>query len=254
VYEDEGQAEAIILVKASPHVSQKYGETVCCAGVTLAGEWVRLYPVTFRRLDDAKKFKRWDQIRFRWRAPKDDRRPESRRVDQQSIEIIGELAKSERNRLFASLEVKGLNTVESQGKTLALLRPQNPRFVIEPKSAREIEQEKAGYESICKQSDMFFEKSLLPLRPCPFKFKYHYRTDDGLREGSCQDWETDAVFFRWRVEYGEAGALQRMETVFGKEYPQKGMVLAMGTHSRYPKIWLVNAVVRMDDAPQASLF
>src|SRR5690242_17431107 len=77
MYETEGEAEAIILVKASPHVSQKYGETVCCAGVTLAGEWVRLYPVTFRRLDDAKKFKRWDHIRFKWRAPKDDRRPES---------------------------------------------------------------------------------------------------------------------------------------------------------------------------------
>jgi hypothetical protein len=254
VYEAEGQAEAIILVKASPHVSQKYGETVCCAGVTQEGGWVRLYPVTFRRLDDAKKFKRWDRIRFKWGAPKDDRRPESRRVDQQSIEVIGELAKSERNRLLARLEVTGLNKVELQGKSLALLRPQDPRFIIEPKSAEEIAQEKAGYESICRQPDMFFEKSLLPLHPCPFKFKYHYSTDDGIREGTCQDWETDATFFRWRTQYGEDGALQRMETVFGKEYPQKGMVLAMGTHSRYPNVWLINGVVRMDDAPQASLF
>jgi hypothetical protein len=68
--ETEGEAEAIILVKATPHISQKYGETVCCAGVTLTGEWLRLYPVTFRRLEDAKRFGRWDHIRFRCESRK----------------------------------------------------------------------------------------------------------------------------------------------------------------------------------------
>lgn len=250
----EGEAEAIILVKASPQVSQKYGETVCCAGVTLAGEWVRLYPVTFRRLEDAKQFGRWDRIRFHWRRPKDDHRPESRRVDQQSIEILGELAKNERQRLLANLEVTGLNAVAAEGKSLALLRPQNPRFVVERKTDAEIAQEKSDYESICKQKDMFYQEELLPLEPCPFKFKYRYKTDDGDREGTCQDWETDATFFHWRKRYGEEQALQQMQHVFGKEYPKKGMVFAMGTHSRYPDVWLINGIVRMDEVTQMSLF
>jgi hypothetical protein len=250
----EGEAEAVIIVKASPQVSQKYGETVCCAGVTNTRDWLRLYPITFRRLEDTKKFKRWDHIRFRWWKPRDDQRPESRRVDQESIEIIGELPKTERPRLLADMEVTSLSMAERQGKTLALLRPQNPRFIIEPKPSDEIAQEKHDYDLICKQPDMFFAEKLLPLNPCPFKFKYSYRTDDGLREGTCQDWETDATFFRWRNQYGEEQALKRMQDVFGKEYPENGMVLAMGTHSRYPNIWLINGVVRLDETMQAPLF
>jgi hypothetical protein len=31
--------QIIILVKAWPQPSRKYGETVCCAGVTPEGEW-----------------------------------------------------------------------------------------------------------------------------------------------------------------------------------------------------------------------
>ena len=83
----EGTSEAIIIVKASPQVGKKHGETVCCAGVNDKGEWVRLYPVTFRTLNQASQFRRWDRIRFRWQKPKDDPRPESLRVDHQSIEI-----------------------------------------------------------------------------------------------------------------------------------------------------------------------
>lgn len=252
--EIDGDTEAIILVKATPQVSQKYGETVCCAGVTLNGEWLRLYPVTFRRLDDAKKFGRWDRIRFHWRKPKDDHRPESRRVDQQSIEIIGKLPKNERGKLLANLEVTGLKAVSAQGKSFALLRPKNPRFTIERKSADEIAQEKRSYESICKQQDMFYQKELLPLDPCPFTFKYRYQTDDGEREGTCQDWETDATFFHWCQRYGEAGAIQQMQRVFGTEYPEKGMMFAMGTHSRYPDIWLINGIVRIDEIAQMPLF
>ena len=78
--EFEGTSEAIILVKASPQVGKRHGETVCCAGVNDWGEWLRLYPVSFRTLDQANQFRRWDRIRFRWKKPQDDPRPESLRV------------------------------------------------------------------------------------------------------------------------------------------------------------------------------
>ncbi len=254
MYEIEGDAEAIILVKATPQVGHKHGETVCCAGVTLGGEWLRLYPVTFRRLDDAKKFGRWDRIRFHGRKPKDDPRPESRRVDQQSIEIVGKLSKHERTVLLSNLEVTGLNAVSAQGKSFALLRPRNPRLIIDRKSPEEFMQEKNEYEWICKQQDMFYQKDLIPLEPCPFQFKYHYQTDDGDREGTCQDWETDATFFKWSKHYGEAEALKNMQRVFGEEYPEKGMMFAMGTHSRYPDRWLINGIIRVDEITQMPLF
>ena len=37
-----------ILVKALPQPSKTHGETVCCAGVTVHGEWKRLFPVRYR--------------------------------------------------------------------------------------------------------------------------------------------------------------------------------------------------------------
>jgi hypothetical protein len=57
------------------------------------------------------------------------------------------------------------------------------------------------------------------LSPAPYKFKYGYRTEDGSRQGTCQDWEIEATFFKWSKDYGESKALEFMQTRFGEEYP-----------------------------------
>lgn len=69
-----GNTEAVVIIKAAPQVGQRHGETVCCAGLDLYGQWLRLYPVSFRLLDANKKFGRWDRISFKWRRPNDDPR------------------------------------------------------------------------------------------------------------------------------------------------------------------------------------
>ena len=248
----EGTSEAIILVKASPQVGKKHGETVCCAGVSDAGEWVRLYPVTFRTLDQASRFRRWDRIRFRWQKPKDDPRPESLRVDHQSIEIIGELKQKERHNFLQRIEVSSINKVKAESKTLALLRPRDLKFSIEKKSDDALVEEKRKFAESAAQADMFNSSPLIPYDPCPYVFKYSYVTDDGERMGTCQDWETDATFYNWSRHYGEQKALENMQRVFGEEYPSKGMVFAMGTHSLYPDTWLINGIIRLDEIRQMS--
>lgn len=246
-------AEAIILVKASPQFGKNHGETVCCAGVSLDGAWLRLYPVTFRTLDQASQFGRWDRIRFKCRKPQNDPRPESRRVDHQSIEIIGKLKQSERERFLANLEVTSIHAEKEKGRSLALLRPQKPVFIIERKDQDEVEEERERNKGFAAQPDLFnAAAAIIPYEPCPFRFKYRYTTDDGEREGTCQDWETDATFFRWSKHYGEDAAIANMRRVFGEEYPQKGMVFAMGTHSLYPDTWLINGVIRLDEIIQPS--
>ena len=78
--ESSGHERVLVLVKALPHVGDRHGETVCCAGVTETGEWRRQFPVHFRTLEE--KFRRWQWIDYDWRKPKDDQRPESRRVQE----------------------------------------------------------------------------------------------------------------------------------------------------------------------------
>jgi hypothetical protein len=250
-----GETEAIVVIKAAPQIGQRHGETVCCAAIDLHGNWLRLYPVSFRFLADGQKFGRWDRIRFKWRLPTDDTRKESRRVDQDSLEIVGELKKSERQRFLSSLIVEGLDVERKAGRSLALLRANIIEFKVEKKSEKEVFKEQQRFENFHSQQDLFNSKAIIPYKPCAYKFKYRYKTADGLREGTCQDWETEATFNNWRKHFGsEELALNRMQELFGKEYPAKGMLLAMGTHSQYPDVWLINGIIRMDDDPQSSLF
>lgn len=42
------RTRVLVTVLTYPHPSAKYKELVCTAGVTAAGEWIRLYPVDYR--------------------------------------------------------------------------------------------------------------------------------------------------------------------------------------------------------------
>ena len=140
------------------------------------------------------------------------------------------------------------------GRSFALLKPEILEFKIEKKQGSDIKAEKELFASIRAQDDLFAKQVTNNYNPCPYNFKYRYRTDDGPREGTCQDWEIEATYHNWSREYGEARALADMERVFGQEYPAKGMLLAMGTHSLHQDTWLINGVVRQDDIGQAALF
>ena len=84
----------LVVVKTYPNPSQTHIETVCCAGVDLdTGGWVRMYPITFRRLADHR-FKKYQVIECQATKPRNDARPESLRVDQGSIKLIGQVIPS----------------------------------------------------------------------------------------------------------------------------------------------------------------
>lgn len=247
-----GKGDAVVVIKAAPQVGKRHGETVCCAAIDLYGNWLRLYPISFRSLDEGQKFSRWDRIQFKWRKPSDDQRTESRRVEQQSIEVVGKLRQADRLRFLAKSVVTSLDRERKEGRSLALLKPRIKRFWSERKSDEELAKERLLFEAARAQADLF-AKAVIPYSPCPHTFHYQYETDDGDRTGTCQDWEIEATFYRWSKIYGETDALQKISSVFGEEMPKKGLVLAMGTHSRWPDIWLINGVIRLDDIHQGSL-
>ncbi len=241
-------------MKAAPQVGERHGETVCCAGVDVYGKWLRLFPVSFRTFDDCQRFGRWNRVRFKWRLPKDDQRVESRRVDHGSFQVVGKTPKPDRAKLLGPMIVSGLVRERAKNRSLALLRPRSPSFSYDRKPQARVDKERELLASVAAQADLFNAKPIVPYEPCPYFFRYSYRVDEGSRTGKCQDWEIEATFFKWRRDLGEDAALPEMQKVFGKEYPSKGMLLAMGTHSRYPDTWLINGVIRMDEIHQMSLF
>ena len=67
----------LITVKTYPTLSRKYGETVCTAGVRPDGTWMRIYPVPFRRLEDAEQYRKYDWIEADFAMSRSDPRPET---------------------------------------------------------------------------------------------------------------------------------------------------------------------------------
>ena len=53
------RTSVLITVMTYPHPSAQYKEIVCTAGVTEAGEWVRLYPIDYRYRPEAQKFHKY---------------------------------------------------------------------------------------------------------------------------------------------------------------------------------------------------
>lgn len=249
--------ECFVIVKAAPRASQTHGETVCIAAVNRSGDWVRLYPVSFRDLADAQRFGRWDHLRFRWRRPRtaSDARTESRRVDTSSIVIVGQLPTSQRNALLNRIAVRSLKKERAEGRSLALLRPEIIGFRAVRRTAEDMEKQRSTYAAIEAQAGLFEAiGKAIPRDPCPYSFLYRYRDDDGDHEGTCQDWETEATFFRRLKELtSEQAALDWMHQKFGEEYPRQGMALAMGTHRHRPDQWLINGVIRMNASDQGQL-
>ena len=248
---NEGHERTLVLVKALPHVGKGKGEIVCCAGVTPEGEWRRQYPVRFRHLRD-KKFSRWQWIEYDWRRSKPDPRPESRRVQEDTIQIGNTMPPRERAPFLAPIIVGSVTEAAQQGKTLALVRPRDIQFNWAKKSPDVIEAERRAYAAAANQAS-FFDDDLKALNPCPYAFRFRYSTEDGPHENTCEDWETTAMFYSFSRLYGEEEALKLMSKTFAEEYPKKGVAFALGTHSRFPKSWLLVGVIRLDEVDQPPL-
>lgn len=82
------RVEVMVLVKATPQPSLKYGDTVCVAGALLGQgpiRWIRLYPIPFRYLESAAKFRKYQTVKVELRPTSGDYRPESAKVNLEQI-------------------------------------------------------------------------------------------------------------------------------------------------------------------------
>ena len=86
----------LVTVKAYPNKSGKSEEAICAAGIDVDNlNWVRLYPIPFRDLEEDKKFKKYNIIEAEVSKPSDDSRPESLRINTDTIKILDVLESSD---------------------------------------------------------------------------------------------------------------------------------------------------------------
>lgn len=242
-----------ILVKALPQRSARHGETVCCAGVTVSGEWKRLYPIRFRHLREDYSFKRWDWVTFKYAKPTHDTRPESCRIFEDSIVIDGALKKQERAAFLSPLVLPSIKIAETRGQSLALIRPQETRFLYKRKTAGQLHEERESYKLAAAQTSLF-DDDLAALEPTPYEFKFRFKDADASHEYTNGDWEAHAMYFLGRQRgKSEKEVLDWIEHTFNDEYPKRGMLFAVGNQAKRPHVWQLLGVLRVDESAQGAL-
>lgn len=203
----------LITVKTYPTLSNKYHETVCTAGISEQGEWIRLYPIPYRKLDYEQKYKRYSWVTLNAVQNSEDFRPESYRPT--NIEAInvgtpilpGEKHWPERRKWVTEhvpiyTNLKQLVT-EAKDKTkctsLALFKPSEILDFYWEKDNEDWDQAKvAQIEAQRKQLNMFelAENPFQHVNKLPFKFKYCFKDDEGKESNlMIEDWETGMLYW-----------------------------------------------------------
>lgn len=212
---ESGVRRILVVVKTYPNPSVSYVETVCCAGVDLDSmRWVRMYPITFRRLAD-KRFKKYQVITCQVGPPRQDNRPESLRVDQDTIQLVGDpmppgpAGWRKRMSLLPPL-ARSLEEVQEaqrvRGTSIAIFRPRQVTALIMRKAKPWTERKKAalrqqrlglGEEELAELAD---------LEQIPWSFAYRFNCDDERCNGhelGILDWEIGQSYRAWSRIYGD---------------------------------------------------
>lgn len=223
-----------ILVKAFPQHSEKHEETVCCAGVTDNHRLIRLYPITYRRLAKEHQFNRYDLIQALSTKASNDNRPESYRVDHDSIQVIerGKLTDEAKVRLWQPHITTSLAALQEEhrtaGRSLGIIKPDPGSLRFLWKDAEHEEQE----DTRSVQASLF-EAPLRPLKPPELTFFYRYTSGGAEHTQSIQDWEVQATFLNYQRDYGSREkALEMMAQEYGQNIPGRNLHFIMGNMAK----------------------
>lgn len=210
------EIEFLPLVKAYPALSKTYGEVSCVAGVRItdtgAPEWIRLYPVPFRALNNNQQFAKYQPIRVRVATHRGDRRPETRRPDRDSLALAGSTIPStdgwQQRRPFVeplmTESMCGLLRAERETRTsLGVFRPRRVLDVVFERV--DISEEKQRIASTWAAQPSLLDQvendeqghQIRELELIPWKFKYHYECSDpdcNTHTQSIIDWEIAQLY------------------------------------------------------------
>jgi hypothetical protein len=184
----------LIATKTYPSISTKYKETVCTAGILLDDnnkplQWLRIYPIRYRGLDTDQRYKRWSIISAKIERNDRDYREESYRIDDTSIEIIRTIDTEnnweERKSLVLPLQFNSTSEIQSQGKSLGIIKPKSIKKYFHETVPREWNK---AQQAVQDQFDLF--EPSVELEKIPYKFSYRFTDmDDVQHDYSISDWE-----------------------------------------------------------------
>lgn len=242
----------LITVKTYPSLSKKYGELVCTAGMKENGEWIRIYPIPYRKLyvNDSQYEK------YRWiecdviKNPSDPR-IESFKVNYKEIKLLDFIdTKPNWNKRREVVLKNGfctnLDTLIEQSKntniSLATYKPSSIDDFIWKAVPREYKKDILDKLEADKMQLKLFSDPIddVPnfkeIPKLPYEFSYVFKDDDGTSHTvMIEDWEVGAAYWNFLKHYGsEQVALEKVkDKFFNKLAKQRDLYFFMGTTRRY---------------------
>lgn len=241
--------KVLIVVKTYPTPAKRGGEVSCTAAITEDGEWVRLFPIPYRFLADNQRFKKYQWVEVKMQRSNDPR-PESYRVDVDSLEIITDPIPAtgkwqQRKDVLFPLKAHCLCCLQKQQQaqgfpTLGFFKPhQIAAFSIEEDDEPNwTEQDLA----ILNQASMFDNAPAHVLEKVPYHFYYHFRCDHADCNGhrlSCTDWELEESYRKWRSIYGANWEEKFRETYENHMILKADTHFFVGTVRQHPNSWII---------------
>jgi len=238
---------ALIVVRTYPVPARRGVEVSCTAAITDKGEWLRLFPVPYRRLRPEQRFSKYQRIEVEV-ARANDPRPESYKIFSDSIRIVGDVPPDNewqaRKDVILALKSESMCAIQKQrddygSPTLGIFKPTIKRLIIEPAESPNWSQDELA---ALGQRDLFDDGPPSELEKIPFDFRYEYRCSDPSCKGhsmKCTDWEMCQSWRSWRTKYGT-----NWEEPFRLRYEQE-MIQKFDTHfyvgtlHKHPSAWII---------------
>jgi hypothetical protein len=250
-------------------------EAVCVAGISMEAphQWIRLFPLDYRGLEFAKRFKKYEVIELDASKSTKDYRPESFTPVLDSI-TVGELIDTDngtwRRRLpfFDAVEDESMCEIQRRQKTerksLGVFRPLQ---VTDLKVTAAEEGFAESQRALLNQASLFGDRAgdetRVAREPLPVKAKFAYSCSDPKCPGHSQsliDWELGALY-RSMAEKGDDGAAihAKIRQKFFEQYcsERHDSRFITGSMLRHPGSFLILGLVHPKRAPrsqEASLF
>jgi hypothetical protein len=245
----------LVVVKTYPNPSRNYVETVCCAGVDLAtGRWVRMYPITFRRLA-GRQFGKYQVIECQAAKPTNDLRPESLHIDQDTISLVGPPMaagpKGWQRRMeilpAVSQSVEAVLAAQAaDGTSLAMVRPKEVKGLVIEKAKPWNEKQKAYLRQQHLDLGEATSRQLRELEQIPFTFSYRFTCDDDrcvtVHELQVLDWEIGESYRRWSSGGGDWE--QAIRERYEEDLPSRDLHFVLGNLHKRQQTFVIIGLVR----------
>ena len=241
---------ALIVVRTYPTPSQKGVEVSCTAAITDTGEWLRLFPVPYRLLDEDKRFAKYQWVDVIVEKAIKDRRPESHKLAPDGITIVGEVLPVKdgwiaRRAIVDPMRSHSLCGVQALRDkhlfpTLALIKPRLIKKLII--TDEDDPDWSSRQQAALRQGHLFQKGPAQELEKVPHKFSYRFMCEDldcNGHELMCTDWEMGQAWRKWKRKYGVLWEAKFREKFEADLVRNSDLHFFVGTVHAHPDAWII---------------